>query len=298
MEKDIKTDSQKNLNNETINKDMKKLEIKLYVFLSLSYILLLITLLNISRISMFSNVFGSLMINVKYLGLIIYIFSLAFMFLYHNFLFVLYILYKYIRKEDWYTKLQFYDKKLDIVSFIFKCFSILLFLLIFMLTPCVVSGESMSDTLSNGDTILCTNIFFSPSKGDIVIFDSHDYVDKTSDNHSFYIKRVMATKGDVLKYDDAFDILYINDVKVENFNGVLSNDEQWNNIITSINNITNEYQNVSDVFEITIPNGYLLVFGDNRINSNDSRIFGVISEKAVFGKAFIRLFPFSKIKIL
>ena len=298
MEKDIKNNSNENFNNDAINKEMKKLEIKIYVFLGISYLLLIITLFNISRISMFSNVFGSLMINVKYLGLIIYIISLSFMFLYYNSLFILYILYKYIRKENWYSKLSFYDKKLDLISFIFKCFSILLFLLIFIFTPCVVSGQSMADTLTDGDTLLCSNLLLSPNKGDIIVFDSHDYVSSESDNHSFYIKRVVATKNDVLKYDDAFDILYINGEEVNNFEGVLDNDTQWHNIINSINKITNQYESIDGVFEISIPKGYLLVFGDNRNNSNDSRIFGVISEKDVFGKAILRLFPFSKFKVL
>ena len=37
--------------------------------------------------------------------------------------------------------------------------------------------------------------------------------------------------------------------------------------------------------EVIIPEGKLFVLGDNRDNSNDSRMFGVISKTDVVGKA-------------
>ena len=33
--------------------------------------------------------------------------------------------------------------------------------------------------------------------------------------------------------------------------------------------------------------------GDNRINSTDSRVFGLIDEKDIIGKVFIRISPLS-----
>ena len=62
-----------NNNNSSIDssieeKKKKKLFIKIVVFLSISFVLLLTTLINISRIVMFSNIFGSFIGNVKALG--------------------------------------------------------------------------------------------------------------------------------------------------------------------------------------------------------------------------------------
>jgi signal peptidase I len=38
--------------------------------------------------------------------------------------------------------------------------------------------------------------------------------------------------------------------------------------------------------------------GDNRTNSKDSRSFGAISKKLIVGRAFIRLWPLSSIRLL
>jgi signal peptidase I len=44
-----------------------------------------------------------------------------------------------------------------------------------------------------------------------------------------------------------------------------------------------------------IPPGMQLVMGDNRGNSHDSRKFGLIKNEDVFGRVYMRVFPFTGI---
>jgi signal peptidase I len=46
--------------------------------------------------------------------------------------------------------------------------------------------------------------------------------------------------------------------------------------------------------QTTVPPGTLYVMGDNRNNSQDSRVFGPVDRKVVVGRAFVRIWPFGR----
>ena len=141
----------------------------------------------------------------------------------------------------------------------------------FIVTPIQVVGESMKPNLIDGELMLLNKItykFNDIKRFDIVIVDYKDEA---------LVKRVIGLPGEKVKYQDGK--LYINDVLVkENF---------------KTNGETEDY-NITQTGYTTIPEDMYFIVGDNRINSADSRIIGLIDKDIILGKANFVLFPFSK----
>lgn len=162
----------------------------------------------------------------------------------------------------------------DLGGFILSSIIYMLFVITIVITPCTVSGESMEFTYNDKDRVLVWNLLYEPDNYDVVVFDATNYAYVTKDS-KFYIKRVIAKEGDVLRYDSGK--LYVNDkfeanIEYEDFS-----------IITA-----------GDLGIYTVPKDKLLVMGDNRGNSHDSRNFGLIEEEDVIGKVVLRFYPFNK----
>lgn len=156
------------------------------------------------------------------------------------------------------------------------CFSVLFITVVmtFFFRVIVVEGNSMNRTLSNGDRVIITNFCYTPQRGDIVVTDKNNYF-KTP-----LIKRVIAIEGDTIKIDYSTGDVYIN-------GEILSEDYIKEKIAISD----------KETLEITIPDGYVFLMGDNRNQSSDSResVIGVINEKNIMGKAIFRIMPLEKI---
>lgn len=167
----------------------------------------------------------------------------------------------------------------DFIEMFVIAMCVVLVVFTFLFCQTVVDGDSMQNTLQNGERLLITNCFYTPERGDVIVF-------QTTDTGRKYplVKRIIAVAGDTVRLESHG--VYVN--------GVLL-DEPYvhttNPYYTYTNGITNQFR-IGETY--TVPEGEVFVLGDHRDNSADSRSFGFISEKAILGHVFLRILPLSE----
>ena len=157
------------------------------------------------------------------------------------------------------------DKIKEIISYVLIIIIVLL-IKQYIVTPIRVNGNSMNNTLENKDIMILDKIsyrFSNIKRFDIVVIKKEK---------EYLIKRVIGLPGDMVEYKN--NELYINQEKVT---------EDFKHIETK------DY-----VLECLIPSGYYFVLGDNRPDSLDSRVIGLISEEEILGKTSLVIFPFKR----
>lgn len=178
----------------------------------------------------------------------------------------------------------------------------------FVVEPFRIPSGSMLPSLYIGDFILVNKFaygiklpvlnktiidFGSPERGDVVVFRY------PRDPSLDYIKRVIGLPGDHIAYYNK--VLYVNGQPMErDFVGQYKGPGQTfaNEYIEKLkgaehsmlllparpNNLQGEY---------IVPEATYFVMGDNRDNSNDSRVWGPVPEENLLGKAFMIWMHFS-----
>lgn len=145
----------------------------------------------------------------------------------------------------------------------------------FFISPIQVVGSSMIPNLNDKELMLLDKIsynFNDIKRFDIVVIKKQDKP---------IIKRVIGLPGESVKYEN--NKLYINGKEIkEDF---------------SKNGKTDDFD-TSILGDTKIPDDYYFVVGDNRINSKDSRVIGLINKKEIEGRAFFVLYPFNKFGII
>jgi signal peptidase I len=144
-----------------------------------------------------------------------------------------------------------------------------------------IPTESMKDTLLKGDFLLVNKFIYGskipftdfrlpeirgPKRGDVIVFE-HPTEKKD------YIKRCIGLAGDTIELKN--DVLYVNGEPV---------DEPYKLIGTSYVGHRSNYG------PITVPEGKLFMLGDNRHNSSDSRVWGMLDARYLKGKAMVIYF--------
>lgn len=142
-----------------------------------------------------------------------------------------------------------------------------------------VSGSSMETTLSDGDHLIVDKIsyrFSDPERFDIIVFPFQ------YDTDTYYIKRIIGMPGETVQIDESGNI-YID--------GELLEESYGREVIQNPGRASDPVWLGEDEY---------FVMGDNRNNSSDSRdpSVGNIHRRDIIGRAFIRIWPFSKFGIL
>lgn len=151
----------------------------------------------------------------------------------------------------------------------FKPYIIILIVVIlirsFIITPAIVNGDSMKDTLLDNEVVLVNKISLRTSglkRFDVVVIKSSE---------GTIVKRVIALPGEKVEYKN--NVLYINDKKIK----------------------TQKFKNTEDFKYEKIEKNHYYVLGDNRDVSLDSRAIGTISEEEIIGKVKVVIFPFKSV---
>lgn len=170
----------------------------------------------------------------------------------------------------------------EFLKFIIMVLAIVIPIRMWIAQPFVVSGESMVPTFHNKEYLIVDEISYilgDIKRGDVIIFRF------PNDTKRFFIKRViglpnekiLVEKGEVTIFNSdnpngfKLDELYIEEGSAKDFNR-------------------------DGMYETK--NGEYFVMGDNRDRSSDSRYWGILPEKLIIGRAYLRLLPFKNISYL
>jgi len=144
-------------------------------------------------------------------------------------------------------------------------------MVVFLYQPVKVEGTSMQPELLDQERIFVNKFvyhFEEIHRGDIVVF----WYPK--DPSKSFIKRVLGVPGDVISIRDGQ--VHINGQLVE---------ERY---------VPRGYQDADSYPPVRVREGHYYVLGDHRNASNDSRSWGLVPRKYIYGKAVFRYWPVEK----
>jgi signal peptidase I len=158
--------------------------------------------------------------------------------------------------------------------------TLLIFLVIqnFVAQPYQVKQQSMERTLEPGQYVLVDKLTprFNPyHRGDIVVFTPPA---GWTDNDTPFIKRVIGLPGDTIEIRDDGRV-YANGLQL---------DEPY---LFALDGVPQPTIPPPSQSRWVVGAAQLFVLGDHRMNSADSRSFGLIDQASVIGRAWLRYWP-------
>jgi signal peptidase I len=152
---------------------------------------------------------------------------------------------------------------------------------VFVVQPVKVEGTSMLPRLHDGERIFVNKLIYydeyrwapKVERGDIVVFWFPDDPSKS------YIKRVVGLPGDTVELRDG---------------AVFINGSSLNETYLD----PKENLSTRGLAPVYVKPNYYFVMGDNRDNSSDSRAWGLVPKKYIYGKALLRYWPLSAASVI
>lgn len=175
----------------------------------------------------------------------------------------------------------------EVKSFFFETIKVVILSLIvivgirsFVMQPFFVSGQSMEPNFHDGDYLIVDEVsyrFRDPERGDTIIFHY------PNDIRLFYIKRIIGLPGEKIEIEDNVITIF----NAENPGGLKLDENLY---IPSEKIIAGNHSK-------ELKNDEYYVLGDNRVASADSRVWGVLKEHHIVGRAWVRAWPFDNISV-
>ncbi|PYS98328.1 MAG: signal peptidase I [Acidobacteria bacterium] len=165
-----------------------------------------------------------------------------------------------------------WTESLRLVRDIFLIIVVFILFGVFAVQPVVVEGTSMLPQLNDGERLLVNKLVYYKiqgvswghlERGDIVVFWFPKEPDKS------YVKRIIGLPGEM--------------VEVRNGKVFIDGQELNEDYLDTEHN-----QSLPTFPSKRVEEHHYFVMGDNRDNSSDSRYWGLVPEKYIYGKAFFR----------
>lgn len=148
---------------------------------------------------------------------------------------------------------------------------------VFIVQPVKVEGTSMLPRLHDGERIFVNKLIYygvpKLERGDIIVFWY------PGDPSKSYIKRIIGLPGET--------------VEVREGRILINNLELQEPYLDPQLNLSHASQPPVQVTE-----HYYFVMGDNRDHSSDSRFWGLVPEKYIYGKALLRYWPLASASLI
>jgi signal peptidase I len=165
-----------------------------------------------------------------------------------------------------------WSESLKLFRDIILVLSVFVLLGVFVAQPVVVEGTSMLSEIHDGERLIVNKLVYYKfqsvswghlERGDIVVFWYPNNPDKS------YVKRIIGLPGETVEMKNG--VVYIN------------GEEMREDYLDSEHN-----QTLGNFEQTKVKDHYYFVMGDNRDNSSDSRYWGQVPEKYIYGKVFFR----------